>query len=94
MDQVERGFRQRLTEEIVASDLDTVVRKRLEEADVEIDCQHRAGVAHALREQPGGRAGTGPYVKATPAIVHTYSLELPNRVWIKKLLEERKPRPL
>lgn len=73
------------------ADLDTITCQRLKQADVEIDCQHRARSTYPFGEESGGGARARPHVKASPALTNSDSVELAHRVRLEKLLEERKP---
>ena len=91
---IERRFGQRVTDHIMSADLDAITCQRLKQPHVEVERDDRARIAHPRRKQPRRGAGASAHVKTPPALADSDRIELPDRIRIVNLLEEREPRPL
>ena len=94
MGKVERRFGKGVAQQIVSADLDAITGERLQQAHIEVERDHRARIAYPRGKQPRRRAGPSAHVETTPARANSDRIELPDRVRIEDLLQERQPRPL
>ena len=94
MDEVKRGLRQLVGQEVVAAHLDPIARELVEQARVEIHRKHRARTPDPLGKHPRDRPSARADIQTTPALADANRVQLTDGQRIVILLEQPQPSPL
>jgi hypothetical protein len=93
MYEIERVGRKRLSEQVNATNLNTIAGELLEQAGIDVDRQYRTSVTDPLGEKSRYRARAGADVHASPTRADPDRVELSDGSRIVFLLQQREPRP-
>jgi hypothetical protein len=83
MNEVKRGFGQRISNDIVLSHLNILGGQRLQKPRVDVRDDDVSRGADTIREPRGDRASTSPHFQAPPAFAYAAILQMANCAAIK-----------